>query len=119
MANEKRLIDAWDLIEWLDDFDRENTLRVLRCKKARLLNSHAIRNMIVNAPTVEAVEVVHGRWEDIYGGKYANPRFRCSVCKVKALYVNVLNGLGNWIDEQELSNYCPNCGAKMDGDGNG
>lgn len=59
MANEKRLIDVWDLIEWLDNFDRENTLRILRGKKAKLLNSHAIRNMIVTVPRVDAVEVVH------------------------------------------------------------
>ena len=59
--------------------------------------------------------VKHGRWEDIYNGKYENPRFRCSVCKARALYVPYLNALGNWADEQDLSNYCYNCGAKMDG----
>ena len=56
----------------------------------------------------------HGRWEDIYSGKYANPRYRCSHCKQKALYVAVQTMLGTWRDEQDLSNYCPNCGAKMD-----
>ena len=58
MANEKRLIDVRDLIEWIDNFDRENTLRILRGKKAKLLNSHAIKNMIVTVPRVDAVEVV-------------------------------------------------------------
>ena len=69
---------------------------------------------IVDAPTVDAVEVVHGRWEDIYGGKYENPRFRCSLCKQKALYTVSLSMLGNWLDVQDLSHYCHNCGAQMD-----
>lgn len=101
MATEKRLIDVWDLIEWLDNFDRENTLRILRGKKAKLLNSHAIRNMIVTVPRVDAVEVVHGRWilkETC--GKHTE-KFHCSVCdKVpKSLCIET---------------YCPNCGARMD-----
>ena len=74
---------------------------------------------INDAPTVDAVPVVHGRGEDIYGHKYCNPRFRCSVCKTKALYVAVQTCLGTWADEQELSSYCPNCGAKMDGEKDG
>ena len=110
MANEKRLIDANALLAGIckdcgNGCDLENDYCLLATE-------------IMKAPTVDAVEVVHGRWEDMWKGKYANPRFRCSVCKTKALHINVLNGLGNWIDEQELSNYCPNCGAKMDGDGN-
>ena len=115
MANEVRLIDAnalLELVQYRLPIDNQNAEVIAGCVDIT-------RRLIENAATVDAVPVVHGRWEDIYGGKYANPRFRCSVCKTKALYVNVLNGLGNWIDEQELSNYCPNCGAKMDGDGNG
>jgi rubrerythrin len=65
-------------------------------------------------PAVDAVEVVHGRWKDAFGGKYENPKYICSVCKNRALYTAVLTQLGNWRDEQDLSNYCPNCGARMD-----
>ena len=106
MRTEKRLIDVNE---------------AKKIAKEHLSNPYEIIStcaVLDRTPTVDAVEVVHERWEDMWGGKYANPRFRCSVCKTKALYINVLNGLGNWIDEQELSNYCPNCGAKMDGDGN-
>ena len=109
MATEKRLIDAWDLIEWLDNFDRENTLRILRGKKAKLLNSHAIKNMIVTVPKVDAVEVVHGRWietlvPDGYVQKASRMRKQCSVC--------------GWTNACRYK-YCPNCGAKMDGDRDG
>jgi hypothetical protein len=63
---------------------------------------------IDNAPTVDAVEVVHGRWEprtDAIGF------VRCSVCHDCNVY-------DDWVDGKRW-NYCPNCGAKMDGDGDG
>lgn len=52
--------------------------------------------------------VVHGRWEE-------HPRMtgylRCSKCHDANIWETWLED-GKW-------NYCPNCGAKMDGDGNG
>ena len=75
----------------------------------------AHKQMILNAPTVDAVEVVHGRWLTLeeYAEKigadptvYVGGWCFCSECEqqMRAIY--------GW-------NYCPNCGAKMDGDGNG
>lgn len=49
---------------------------------------------------VDAVEVVHGRWIRI--PEYENRR--CSVCRTV-------------FPDFTLGYYCPNCGAKMDGDG--
>ena len=63
---------------------------------------------MVDAPTVDAVEVVHGRWEQI-GYDKAMDRISCSCCKE---YWNIAD------NDTESFNYCPNCGAKMDGDGN-
>ena len=63
------------------------------------------RKLIADAPTVDAVEVVHGRWEprtDAIGF------VRCSVCHDCNIY-------DDWADGKKW-NYCPNCGAKMDGD---
>ena len=54
-------------------------------------------------PAVDAVEVVHGRWEartDAIGF------VRCSVCRDCNIY-------DEWADGQKW-NYCPNCGARMD-----
>lgn len=62
---------------------------------------------IEDAPTIDAVPVVHGRWKDVFGGKYDNQSYRCSVCKEHALFDDK-----GWL----LTNFCPNCGAKMDGD---
>ena len=53
------------------------------------------------------VEQKHGRW--IWSEE--NGCWVCSNCEMSALN----NYRGNSTD----SNYCPNCGAKMDGDGNG
>lgn len=59
--------------------------------------------LLEKAPTLDAVPVVHGRWNNMDGYK---TRKVCSEC--------------GW-DVPEYGkfySYCPNCGAKMDG-GNG
>ena len=59
-------------------------------------------NAIHNAPTVDAVEVVHGRWIEY------KSFMKCSECGSHWYYTD---------NHCYLFNYCPNCGAKMDGDG--
>ena len=65
---------------------------------------------IENFPTADVAPIVHGRWEleyETYG------KMRCSVCKKEALIEKAIDDVGvitNYVD----SNYCPNCGAKMD-----
>ena len=65
-----------------------------------------VLGMVDNAPTIDAVEVKHGSWEKakphgvvIYSNAYAE----CSSCH-SVIYLG-------W----EMK-YCPNCGAKMDGE---
>ena len=57
-------------------------------------------------PAADVAEVVHGRWidgaEDFTCG---NHNAECSICRC---YVS-------WNGCDEDFNYCPNCGAKMDG----
>ncbi len=104
MANEKRLIDANALQFKPEPVDNiMNGVLFIRGKctgKTVAMVSEALKQMINNAPTVDAVEVVHGRWETQHW------RHICSVC-------------GFIVGQHSRSNYCPNCGAKMDGDGNG
>ena len=58
-------------------------------------------------PTVDAVEVVHGRWEPVdHDGSWRVDM--CSVCHRRMHYV----------DYDQPYQYCPNCGADMRGDGN-
>ena len=64
---------------------------------------HSIKRLD-NAPTISAVPVVHGRWEYSFGS-YSTPK--CSCCGWHIPYSED--------SELDARNYCPNCGAKMDG----
>ncbi len=72
---------------------RENAVKddngVIRCSPALW---EQIVSIIDNIPTADVVEVKHGKWEGC----------ECSLCGHFATYANDYN-------------YCPNCGAKMDG----
>ena len=59
------------------------------------------------APTVDAVPVVHGRWIDKQTGAYGRWQSWCSACGKHS-------GIGG-IESNRHKLYCPNCGAKMDG----
>lgn len=65
-------------------------------------------------PRVDAAAIIHAHWEDMWGGKYANPRYQCSACKEKALWKNEQDELLSWHEVQALTDYCPHCGAIMD-----
>ena len=72
-----------------------------------------VTEMIQDAPTVDVVPVVHGRWEriGIRGRKGLQIYPCCSACgMVSAAYRSEWEGLrGAW-------KFCPNCGARMDAD---
>lgn len=80
-----RLIDADELIE--------------TAHRIRLDSRERIEQMIESAPTIEP-EQKHGRWEVKYISDF---RFcvYCSVC-------------GERQTHGEKTNYCPNCGARME-----
>lgn len=65
------------------------------------------------APTVDAVPVVHGRWVAIdedceaLDGETESKRWGCTNCHEIVEY-------DDYTHIQRLSPYCPNCGAKMD-----
>lgn len=65
-------------------------------------------NIIDSIPVADVAPVVHGRWDE--SGRYTFPSgstaVRCTECGC-ALTVSEFR-LNNW-------NYCPVCGAKMDG----
>ena len=112
MANEKRLIDANELVNHIDCCVGESK---------DLISSVciAIKCYVEQMPTVDAVEVVHGYWIDSrtvdHMGRITEHSIDCSVCnsvfKDKSREV-----VKHW---KERFKVCPFCGAVMDGDGNG
>lgn len=73
---------------------------------------------IKDMPTVDAVEVVHGVWNRISGDIHSSGYgVCCSVCH-KRHFVHHKFSLGalNCDELFKEPNYCPNCGARMDGD---
>lgn len=74
-------------------------------------------NCIKEAPAADVVEVKHGKWEyDPDGNDWGLGAWCCSLCQCK----NDNLGMGKHINPYQFagSKYCPNCGAKMDGDSN-
>ena len=83
-----RLIDADALRDdWLEHGENEY-----------VYDTNAMLDSIDAQPTIEAVPVVHGRWE-----KHGKHDWWCTACKIGVPYS--FTGF----------NYCHNCGARMDG----
>ena len=91
---DKRLIDANALLKsydvaWMVEYD-ESGCGVR--KKALPTKT------IEEAPTIDAVEVVHGRWV------FDRPNhYKCSLCDAM------------WSGVARFMKFCPNCGMPMDG----
>ena len=89
-----RLIDADEVIKAVNEL--------------MIVDKTVMSFVLMNAATVDAVPVRHGRWEHHWDDH--DDWLQCSEC-----------GYG---DEGEVgmnqgTNFCPNCGARMDGKGNG
>lgn len=81
-----------------------DALGVGRCSKDVLPADYCagwngLIRLLEKAPTVDAVPVVHAWW--VEGHDY----IKCSVCR----------GMAKRDFRDGCWNYCPNCGAKMDG----
>ena len=87
-----RPIDADAMREdWLENGENEY-----------VYDTNAVLESIDVQPTIEAEPVVHGRWiirreKDTFGYTI---HYYCSQCGRES---------------KDISNYCPNCGSKMDG----
>ena len=92
MANEKRLISVSD----------ENIKAVLEKVPYYPDEIWKFTAMTKRFPTVDAVEVVHGRWIETEEGTI------CSECN-KHPFEDGEYAISNY-----KANYCPNCGARMD-----
>lgn len=110
MANEKRLVDADLLLQWVEKLEAYNMGRTSCLKKPKGLTPECVRHMICTMPKVDAVEVVHGHWVSL--ADCSNAGVYCSVCHKKVYKEDY-----DWCNRKNKlrSNYCPNCGADMRG----
>ena len=111
MVNEKRLdlINKWDVVNQLIRLENDYQFYKEQWDAETLYRRICELEIgIGKTPTVDAVEVVHGEWvrnedDECYW-------YTCSECAEYPMR-------DRW-GEEKLTDYCPNCGAKMDGDGN-
>lgn len=90
--------------------ERESIYKILLMENPFGWNNNDLAELFREAKAADVAPVVHGRWELEYG---TYGKMRCSVCKKEALIEKTIGDVGvitNYVD----SNYCPNCGAKMD-----
>lgn len=88
--------------------EREAVLKVvsqIMCDVKVHHKHRAINRNIKQLPTADVQEVRHGKWELI--DECANEGVYCSNCHKKVYRVEYAN-------QKIKSNYCPNCGVKMD-----
>lgn len=86
-----------------DYIERETVLR--HYQKCSFAMVKAVIAYIEDIPAADVASVRHGRWEYIPQTLDTLSQFRCSVCGWWSLDPSIDNAY----------NYCPNCGAKMDG----
>ena len=109
--NEVRLIDANLVIQKLKSYYNKLSPSIYSEIIRRDEVSSCIAGLI-NAPTVEAQTVKHGRW--IKGHCGVDEYIKCSVCRTRI--VNTIVSLEGDAAE-DYFDLCPKCGARMDGDG--
>lgn len=64
-----------------------------------------VMSAIDSTPTANVVRVRHGKWLPVVSDVY----FKCSLCNDEVST--------SWdYEEDDMFNYCPCCGARMDGD---
>ena len=68
-------------------------------------NSQAIANRLKSLPSADVAPVRHGRWID---ETFSFSRPRCSVCGELCIGLHAFSYV--------LTDYCPHCGARMDGE---
>ena len=90
--------------------ERETALNVIAdiMSDCKVVHKHrALNRNIKQIPTADVVEARHGKWYKHDKKKHGDTCYHCSVCENYALSDCMV-----W----ELTDYCPHCGAKMDGE---
>ncbi len=96
--------------------------------------ANKVKDRIMSAPAADVVEVRHGEWVLTAHEESANYRWNvtaeCSECHLEkgeiyaGFFLDFPRDIARMVllhsaKTVKLDNYCPNCGAKMDGKGEG
>ena len=88
--------------------DADRALEIVRDQGIAHPNAYHLTNyatlILREAPTIDVAPVKHGQWEKQSG------LYSCSECGTTCPYDVQADVIEYW-----ACNYCPNCGAKMDG----
>ena len=86
---------------YIDEKDVVNLMYSLHLDKMKFNNNKNVIDFIKDIPAADVVEVVHGEWITV---TLSSDRkvILCSNCR-------------GHLETFGLTDYCPNCGAKMDG----
>ena len=102
--------------KWMDSAIDELTLQ--RAEGAYTMLCEA-KLTLDKMPTIDAVPVVHGEWittEETEWGIFPFKKKTCSVCDCKIDHTFMLACMDYFDDKDTVFHYCPNCGARMDGE---
>ena len=84
--------------------EREATLREIERRESlmvgdKTISVDALKRFLLNRPAADVAPVRHGRWLPFHSTAAGDIQY-CSACEIGCMW---------------KPNYCPNCGAKMDG----
>lgn len=85
--------------------ERERLITEIRAVQKYYLVSEVAVNIIKHLPSADVAEVVHGKWEKF--DQECEVEYACSNCNFSIVEADP--------KQDCVFNYCPICGAKMDG----
>lgn len=107
-----RYIDADALLKDIE----ESVVFTVRTgqKSPEIRGANKIVDRIKSAPTVDMQEVKHGKWMRTFPNELLDGNYFCSNCQSG---IDIATAEETPTDRELF--YCPNCGAKMDGEESG
>lgn len=106
-----KYIEREELVEWIKRIPLKDLSDGLGLCRVIMEEDFKCAIRTIPAGTIiDVAPVVHGRWEDSTDEWFGTDVYTCSKCRESYVLVE-------GTPKQNLWNYCPNCGAKMDGGG--